>query len=453
MRKIITILLLISIVLGSVSFSVSAEETITDLTKVHTNLSNYLYTPFYQNSQYFDEYQKVMDEAAELLASDDITQAEISKYYNEIRKAYAQLMQDTYDYSSLKTLLATYDSLDSEIFTEDTWKKLLSIRDSAKKELDSPSLFSKTEKMTEKQYTAYINQHIKSFTNEFQSAFNKLKFKDRPENMTAQYLEGFIKVIRFCARKELLAATAEWSALQNALTDADKLLAKNNPDVKELDKLYDLLLKTYAEACNNAYDFSAAKDTISKYHILSSKSFTKDSWERFSTLEAALEKRLTEPHFFFIPLDADQETCEKYMSSYLSSLPVVVNEAMNSLIPMEDYNKLQKLCEKYKNKTSSEGLDIKLNFLKTRVAEGEDILTNKDSTINDIENAIKNIETAYNDLIVAEGHLIEEQGKLVKQDEKTSRFTIIFYFATFILAAAIAVVLSKTFYGKVNWTR
>ena len=83
MRKIITILLLISIVLGSVSFSVSAEETITDLTKVHTNLSNYLYTPFYQNSQYFDEYQKVMDEAAELLASDDITQAEISKYYNQ----------------------------------------------------------------------------------------------------------------------------------------------------------------------------------------------------------------------------------------------------------------------------------------------------------------------------------------------------------------------------------
>ena len=41
------------------TFSVSAEETITDLTKVHTNLSNYLYTPYYENSKYFDgKYDK-----------------------------------------------------------------------------------------------------------------------------------------------------------------------------------------------------------------------------------------------------------------------------------------------------------------------------------------------------------------------------------------------------------
>ena len=453
MKKILSFILLIAVVLCALPLSVAAEETITDLTKVHTNLSNYLYTPYYENSQYFEEYQKVMEEVSELLASDDITQEEISRYYNEVRKAYARLMQDTYDYSSLETLLKTYDALDSSIFTEDSWKKLLSVRDSAKKELDSPSLFSRTEKMTEEQYTAYINSHIKSFTTDFQSAFNRLKFKDRPETMTAQHLAGIVKLIRFCAREELLGEASGWNALQEALKDAEDNLSANKPKEDQFDENYENLLAAYSTVCNEAYDFSESKDALTKYHILSSKSFSKDSWDRYATLATALEKRLTEPHFFFIPMDADGETCRQYAKSYLSSLPTVVNEAQESMIPMEDYDKLESLCSKYKNKTSMEGLDIKLNFLQTRVTEGEAVLANKDATLTDVENAIKNIETAYNDLITAEGHLIEEQGKIVKQDETTSRYTIIFYFTSLLLAAAIAIILSKTFFGKVNWTK
>ena len=202
MRKFISFILALTVVLSLFAFPASAEETITDLQKVYTNLSTYLYTPYYQNSEYYDEYQKVMDEAGELLESDDITQAEISKYYTEIRQAYAKLMQDTYDYSSLEELLKAYDALDGSIFTEETWKKVLSIRDSAKKELDSPSLFSRTENMTEKQYAAYINNHIKTFTTDFNAAFNRLIFLPTPEEMTSEYLSGFIKLVRFCAREE-----------------------------------------------------------------------------------------------------------------------------------------------------------------------------------------------------------------------------------------------------------
>lgn len=453
MKKIIALILLIATVLGSFTLSASAEETITDLTKVHTNLTNYLYTPYYENSPYFEEYQKVMDEVGELLTSDDITQAEISKYYNEVRRVYSQLMQDTYDYSSLEDLLKAYDAIDGSIFTDDTWKKLLSVRDSAKKELDSPSLFSRTENMTEKQYAAYINNHIKNFTTEFKNAFNRLKFKMRPEQMTAEFLSGMTKLIRYCAREELLSAAPTWSTLQDALDDADKALAQNKPKDNQLDEAYQALLTAYTAACNEAYDFSEVKDTLTKYHILSAKSFSKDSWDRYATLANALEKRMTEAHFFFIPFEADRETCEKYAKSYLSSLPTNVNEAQESMIPMEEYNKLENLCNKYKNKTSMEGLDIKLNFLKTRVSEGEAVLTNKDAVLQDVETAIKNIETAHNDLVVAEGHLIEEQGKIVKQDEKTSRFTIVFFFASLILAAGIAMLLSKMYFGKVNWSR
>ncbi len=453
MKKYLAILLLLAVLAGTFAFPVSAEETITDLTKVHTNLTTYLYTPYYEDSQYFEEYQSVMDEAGELLKSDDITQAEISKYYNEIRRVYAKLMQDTYDYSSLNVLLNSYDSLDGSIFTEDSWKKLLSVRDSAKKELDSPSLFSRTENMSAKQYTAYINNHIKTFTTEFNNAFNRLKFAQRPEEMTAAYLSGMVKLIRFCARPQLLSNAAGWTALQDAIDDAEKTVALEEPKAERLENNYNALLDAYFNVCNAAYDFSAAKDTLTTYHILSSKSFSKDSWERYETVAKALEKRLSEPHFFFIPLGADQETAEKYATAYFTALPSAVKTAQDSMIPMEDYNKLENLCAKYKSKTSMEGLDIKLNFLKTRVSEGEAILASKESTLKDVTDAIENIENAYKDLVMAEGHLIEEQGKVVKQDENTSRYTIIFYVASLLLAAVLAMFLSKLFYGKVNWSK
>ena len=41
----------------------------------------------------------------------------------------------------------------------------------------------------------------------------------------------------------------------------------------------------------------------------------------------------------------------------------------------------------------------------------------------------------------------------VKQDEKTLRFTFIFFFASLIPAACIAMILSKMYFGKVNWSK
>ncbi|MBQ3074806.1 MAG: hypothetical protein IJC26_01945 [Clostridia bacterium] len=453
MRKFISFILALTVVLSLFAFPASAEETITDLQKVYTNLSTYLYTPYYQNSEYYDEYQKVMDEAGELLESDDITQAEISKYYTEIRQAYAKLMQDTYDYSSLEELLKAYDALDGSIFTEETWKKVLSIRDSAKKELDSPSLFSRTENMTEKQYAAYINNHIKTFTTDFNAAFNRLIFLPTPEEMTSEYLSGFIKLVRFCAREELLSQATGWEEFLDALDEADKAVAAAKPKEGQLNKAYDTLLETYFNVCNAAYDFSASQETLTKYHILTSKSFSTKSWERYSVTATALEKRLKKPHFFFIPSNADKATCEKYASNYLSALPSAVNSAQEALIPVESFDKLRSLCDKYRDKTTMDGLDIKLRLLKNRVAEGEQVLSNEEATHKDVTDAIANIESAYNDLVVSEGHLLEEQGKVVKQDSKTSQFTIIFFVSTVLLSVLIAVFLSKQFYGKANWSK
>lgn len=477
MRKIVSLILVLITLLSLCAIPVSAEETITDLKKVHSNLSTYLYKPYFEKSTYFKEYQRVMDETTKVLESDDITQAEISKYYKEIREIYAKLMQDTYDYSSLYTLIETYESLDSTIFTEETWKKLLSIHDSAKKELDSPTLFSRTESTTEKQYTAYVNSHIKSFTSDFDSAFSRLIFESRPSEMTAEYLSGFLTLIRFCAREELLSSANGWNTLVTAMNEADKSLnalkkdtqtdedEEANPDeettteetdtVEEIDlnKTFDNLLNAYYDVCNNAYKFSEAKEALSTFHILSEKSFSKDSWQRYSSAATALENRLKQPHFFFIPRNADKKTCEAYLKQYNSSLVSSVQTAKGALVSLEDFNKLKNLCDKYQNKTAMDGVEIKLTFLKTRVAEGLDVLSNEEATPKDVTTAIENIESAYNDLIVAEGHLLEEQGKVIKQDSRTTRYTIIFYAASLVLALGLAILLSNIFYGKVDWSK
>ena len=466
MRKIISLLLVLIIILPLFVLPVSAEETITDLQKVHTNLTAYLYTPYYEKSEYYAEYQKVMEEAGELLQADDITQEEISTYYQKIRESYAKLMQDTYDYSSLHKLIETYDSLDSRIFTSESWKKLLSIRDSAKKELDSPTLFSRTETITEKQYAAYVDKHIKSFTTDFNDAFYNLVFVEKPQEMTAEYLSGFTALIRFCAREEIFSETDGWNALQTAIADAQDSVKPKDPETEtdtdtddedpaeiDLNKKFETLLNAYVEVCNKAYEFSEAKEALSTYHVLSAKSFSKDSWERYASVAQALEKRLNQPHFIFVPLGADKDTCKSYEENYSSQLPIAIKTAKEALIPLDDFNKLKNLCDKYRDKTTMDGLDVKLTFLKTRVSEGEAVLSNKEATAADVKLAIENIEDAHNDLLMAEGHLLEEQGKVIKQDAKTSRFTIVFYAASIVLAFGLALFLSNVFYGKVDWSK
>lgn len=460
MKRILGLLLAVVAVVALLMQPVSAAETITDLKKVHTNLTQYLYTPYYEKSQYFEEYQSVMNEVGELLQSDDITQAEISKYYNKIKEVYSLMMRDTYDYSSLQVILDSYDALDSSIFTEESWKKVLSIHDSILKELDSPSLFPRSDNTSETQYTAYINSHIRNFTTEFNTAFNRLVFIEVPEQMTPEFLNGITKLVRFCSRSELLANAKDWNKLLEAMDDAEKLVKSIDEGEEiddevqtELNETYENLLTTYYNVCNESYDFSASKDALSKYHVLNEKSFSKASWDRYSEKAVALEKRLQQPHFFFIPFGADKATCEKYANAYLSALPTSTVKEQGTLIPVESEQKLKSLCNKYRTRTTLEGLDIKLNLLKTLVAEGDAVLANKDATLDDVNTAIQNIENANNDLIRAEGHLKEEQGKVLKQDAKTSRYTIIFYIASLILATGLAMYLSRIHHGKVNWSK
>ena len=466
MKKTLAFILAFATILSLLVLPVSAEETISDLTKVHTLLQQNLYTPFYQESEYYDDYQRVMDEIAELLEADDITQEEISRYYAEIREIYSKLIRSCHDYTSLENLLKAYESLDSSIFTEESWKLLLSVRDKVNKELTSPQIFAKSTSESDETYAKYYEIHARSFTTSFRSAFHQLEFVPTPAEMTPEYLLGYAKLVRFCAREELLGEASSWPTLQALLAKAEEDALNYVPEDKEeedeeeteanaspLNQVFEDLTKAYFTVCNQVYDYSAAKDALTKYEILNSKSFSANSWERYAEQAKKLELFLTKTHFFFIPYGADEETCKAYAEDFLNSIPSSLIDEQKKLIPLETESKLKNLCDRFENKTTMNGLDAELKRLKSDVQKGRQVLANPDATLSEVEAAIDAIETSNSNLILAEGHLIQEQNSVVKQDAKSARFTIIFYIGSVVLALCLAIFLSRIYYGKVNWSK
>ena len=430
-----------------------AEETINDLKKIYNNLQAHLHIPYYQDSEKYPAYSQMMEEIKALLASDAITQAEITRYYNDLRTVYSDLMRDTYGYSSLEGLLVAFDSLDSSIFSADSWKKLLSVRDSAQKELRAPTLFSRNGEVTEKQYTEYTQSHIETFSADFSEAFNSLELLEKPTPITTEYLAGYKAYVQFCSRQEVFTNTALWENLQNALEISAEVLEDQNATQTQLEAAYLNLYSAYSAACQDAFSFKTSNQILSEYNQLSAENYSQASWTRYSEEINLLKEKTTKIPYFFIPVGADKETCKTYTEKYQNSLAGNTKKLQNILVPIETYNKLQSLCSEYKNLTAIEGVEIKLSYLNSMVNEGEKVLNNSLSSLSDFENAIEKITAAKDDLDLAEKFLLEEQGKVLKQDTPTARIILILTVAILILSFVAAVFLSRHYFGKVNWRR
>ncbi len=453
MVKKISLFLAIVLMLSLLVVPVSAEETINDLKKIYNNLQAHLHIPYYKDSEKFPAYSQTMEEIKALLNSDAITQAEISQYYNDLRTVYSELMRDTYDYSSLEKLLLAYDSLKSSVFTPESWKKLLSVRDAAQKELSSPTLFTRKSDVTAKQYADYTQSHIQTYTDDFSAAFNDLDLVEKPELMTKEYLEGYKAYIAFCSREVLLGETKAWSALQDALRIADETLLDEEAGQTQLETAYLNLSTAYSSASSEAYPFLTSKKIIDEFESLSPEDFSEASWERYKNEIDLIKEKTDKTPFFFVPIDANKENSKKFLDKYQESFVKDYEKLQNILVPIETYNELAKLCKDYKKLTAIDGLTIKMNYLKSAVKNGETVLNNKVASLKDFETAIDTINTAKEDLDLAEKFLLEEQSKVKKEDSPAAKLILILTVCVLILSFVAAIFLSRHYFGKVNWRR
>lgn len=453
MMKKLALLLTLVLVLPLLVLPSSAAETLTDLTKVYNNLSTYLYTPYVEKSECYEAYSQKMEEIKELLKSDSITQEEISKYYNELRAAYSAMMRDVYDYSSFDPILQSFEKLNSTPFTEESWKKLVSVYDSMQRELASPTLFAKKKTTTEEDYGEHMKKHIASFSTSYSAAFSALEFAEVPESITKDYLVSYTEYVRQSSDNLLFSVSDLWEDHLDAIEAAEALCAQANPRIARMNQAHAALAESYKKIAAEVYQKNPAADALLKYEDLLKTDYSAASWERYEKQIHSLKERYEEDHFVFVPSGSDQKKAEEFISAYFNSLSDPAETARQNLVSNELYQSLKLLCSKARAAEVSEGLEIKYNLLQDAAAQGEEVLKNKNALTAEFDASIEAIENALENFSLAEDHLRQEQAKIIKQDKAASKWIVIFSVFAFFASVVCAVFLSRHHFGRIDWTK
>ncbi len=434
---------------------VAAAETYDDLSRIYKNLTTYIYKPYFQNSKYFEEYETQLDYVGELLNDDDITQAEIDNGYQSLKIVYSNMMKDTYDYSKLPVLISYFEKLDKTIFTDESWKKLVSIVDEMRTELDSPSIYFRNETYTEESYRAKTQAYIDSFETNYATAFNQLKFNEAfsDDDLTKSELLSFHSFVSACVNEKYMKIEAEYYDLKGALDNAEEICNKQNPGADLMEQAKTEIEETYFALNQKFIDYSVIREEISTFRTLSASSYEEKSFLAYSQRIDKLITYLDEPLYFYIPADCNAASFEAYSKSYLEALVSPAKAAYEFLIPTKLVNQLQSICNQYKDTTTIDGLELKLSLLKNAIKKGQELLQTENATSEQYESAIKAIGDAYSDLKVAEGFLLEEQSKIVKQDAETIKMILIFALIAITLSIGFACFVSKRHYGIIDWTK
>ena len=265
------ILFLIATILACLLLCVpsSAAETYEDLSRIYKNLSTYIYPPYFKDSQYFEEYEDLMKYVADLLKDDDITQEEIDNGYNSLKSVYSKMMKETFDYSELPNLIQHFEKLDKTIFTENSWKKIVSTIDETRTQLDAPSIYYRDEGYTKESYRAKTQAYIDSFQTNYAVAFNQLEFNQAflDDQLTKDELKSFHNYVSACVNDEYMKTAAEYYDYKSALENAKNIYSRQNPSNDLTSRAIDDLKKTFLALSRKFINYTIIREEISSIHF------------------------------------------------------------------------------------------------------------------------------------------------------------------------------------------
>ena len=244
-----------------------------------------------------------------------------------------------------------------------------------------------------------------------------------------------------------------WTPYLDAIKEANACITAKNPRQDRLNKAEKALLEAYKLLCSDTMDFTPATSHIQRFTELNPAEYSRSNWKRYEATISQLKEELEDYHFIYLASELTLDQRKLHIQYYFESLALDCKKAYEQLIPQERFELLEDLCAENRTITGMEGLEIKVNRLITRVNEGNTVLNNTDATPADVETAIKNIETARADFDLAKSFLLEEQKSVVKQDSATIRLIVVFYILSVALSFTFACVISKRFYGKINWKK
>ncbi len=423
-----------------------------DLQKIYSDLTQYLYTPYFNHSEVFPEYEAELERTKQMLDNKNATAAEINQQYTVIRNTYSKLAKSVFDYSSLDLFVEHFNLLNINLFEETSWDSFYDLMEEIFDEVESPTLFKKGNS-TKETYDQTVNDYIKGFSTQFQSLFNNLKLRDLSEGMTKELLESLLYYCILSSNEEFMSESPYWPDYVDAMETVTGCIEKNRPTQNEIDAAAARLLSSHKRLCEETFDSTTAQAELERYDRLSPDDYTEPSWERYQKNVKKLKEKTEEPLFFYSKSISNFEDFKKQINAYYGSLAAPCEEAYKNLVTKEKYGELFSLCSTYAGVSSSEGVVVKWKLLQEAVQQGKEIIGSVDSTGDDFDRAIANIKEAAENLIAAQKFLSEEQSGLVTQDLGTLQLIIISLVISLLLSASLACYVSYRHNGTLDWRR
>lgn len=432
----------------------TSANTIEKLQEIYNNLSAYMYEPYFEKSESFTEYKEAFGELKAFLKEDTTpTQKEISHHYQRMKAAFSALMLETFDYSELVAQAETYQTMDSFLFTSVSWEKLVSAADTIIRELDSPMLFTRNPNTSFDEYSAVVQNHIRSLSNAFTDAYNELEMVLPEINVTKQQLGALAKHAENTAHFESFFASSFWEEYEICLDEAKTVAELRNPRQTRIDAAAADLLVAYKNLMDDCTDQKPVTEALAQYNLLNADKYTAESWARYEENALALLERMKKPYFFYLPKKAPTNTVNYFAERFFVKAAAYTNTDYKLLVTTESFEALQALCLRYQNISCSEGLEVKRNRLLTCVADAREVMKNVYVTPAQISAAGEAILTAANDLELSERFLQAEKDQVVRQDASTIQKIVILTTLSLVLSLGFACVTSYRFFGRLNWRK
>ena len=207
----------------------------------------------------------------------------------------------------------------------------------------------------------------------------RLEFKQGDK----QALQALVDSVKELAQKGY--TTDSWANLQEAIADADLVLADEDAMQKEINEALDSLKAAIDGLVRIQVKKEVLQSLVNKLEKLDKKEYTERTWTPFeSALNAAKEV-----------LDDEYATQEE-----LDSVYNILLKAYLDLRLIPDKSKLEDLINKAKEIDLSKYTEESANKVKIQLARAGEVFASEDATQKEVNEAAKSLDTAINDLIV-----------------------------------------------------
>lgn len=451
--QILLFALVLAILLFGASLTAHAEE-INQITLMNVceALDQLIYPSVYQNSEGYEEFIQVLNQAKVTVSNQKATNLQVTTSYNSLRDSFTQLMKNTYDYSNTIAMASVESWLDQSLYETEGMKGFLADAEICRKELFSPHLYSLESRSTS-EYVLFMQLKIDEIADSAVNKYNQLRLKKLPSNFNLRSLYSLTEAMNDTLRPELFTDAEGKEEFEEAFNAARDVLGKGKATEEEVNQTALVLIKKYNDYMRNRFDFSQIEQSLADAKTIRSDRYTEASYSPFARAVKELEVALNQPVFFYVSSNQIRDLGETYAQKLIDQMDDTLINAKDSLIELGKIDTLKELCEKYENIMVDTSLSSYQSALLMAVANGKDLIQQDNYTSKELDQAIDLINQTAENLKTATEEYNQEQDGLIRDHNTRIKLILTFTLITLALSIGLSVFLSIRENGKVDFSK